>query len=632
MSATASENVTIDQAFEDAVAAYRAGRLAEAEALCQGILNRQPDHVASLQVLGAVAGQLGAPRRGIELLEKVVALQPRLADGQIQLAKLLRLDGRIPEAVAALKMAIEIAPESAAAYNDLGLIHLAESDVRRAFACFSRAIEISPDLTIAHYNKGLALERQGLYAAAAAAFRRVIAIAPDSAEAHAKLGNLLLSDGDRAEALDCFRRAAAVKPGSSLALMCEAKLLVEEEKPAAAEEPARRAIKRDPQNSDAHCLLGSILLQLGRFQDAATAFDLGIALNRWQIAAYYELVNVKKLTEADRPLTAQLEQMLTEHGLADEGQADLHFALGKAYDDLGEYERAIGHFDDANRLKHRTASYAEAEHATVVDRIIASFTDEFFSRNAGLGSDSELPILIVGMPRSGTTLVEQILSSHPEVAGGGELTFWGERAPGFGMDAAGRINPAWVNETARDYQALLTGISPAARRVTDKRPQNFHYLALIHSMFPRARIIHCRRHPVDTCLSIYFQNFARRIDFAYDRADLLSCYRQYLRLMAHWRTVLPANRFLEIQYEELVADREALTRKMIAFCGLDWNEACLYSERNRRAVRTASVWQARQPVYNTSVARWRHYQPWLGALRALLSDRDHVIAAKPTMP
>jgi tetratricopeptide (TPR) repeat protein len=362
MSATASENVridqasenfTIDQAFKDAVAAYRAGKLADAEALCQGILKRQPDHVASLQVLGAVAGQLGAPRSGIELLQKVVALHPRLADGHIQLAKLLRLDGRIPQAVAALKKAIELAPESAVAYNDLGLIHLAELDVSEAVACFSRAIEISPDLAIAHYNKGLALERQGLHAAADAAFRRVIAIAPDSAEAHAKLGNLLLSDGDRAEALDHFRRAAAAKPGSSLALMCQAKLLVEEENAAAAEEPVRRAIERDPQNSDAHCLLGSILLQLGRFPDAATAFDLGIALNRWHIAAYYELVHVKKLTEADRPLTAQLERMLTENGLADEGQADLHFALGKAYDDLGEYEQAIRHFDDGTTLQAR---------------------------------------------------------------------------------------------------------------------------------------------------------------------------------------------------------------------------------------------------------------------------------------
>jgi tetratricopeptide (TPR) repeat protein len=617
------EDPTIDRAFADAVAGYRAGKFDEAEARCRRILQQRPDHVASLQLLAVVAGQSGAPRRGIELLQKVISLQPRLSEGHIQLAKLLRLDDRVPEAVAALEKAIELEPESAAAYNDLGLIHLAETDVGQALVCFDRAIEISPDLAIAHYNRGLALERQGLRAEAVAEFRGVIGIAPDFAEAHAKLGNLLSIDDDRAAVLDCFRRAAAAKPGSSLAFICQAKLLVEEEKPAAAEAPVRRAIELDPQNSDAHCLLGSTLMQLGRFQDAAAAYDLGIALNRRQVAAFHDVVHVKRLTEADRPLAAQMEWMLKEYRLADEERAELHFALGKAYDDLGVYASAIQHFDEGNRLKRRTnSSYSEASHAAGVDRQIATFTADFFSRNAALGSDCETPILILGMPRSGTTLVEQILSSHHDVAAGGELGFWGERASGFHMDPAGRVKPAWVHAAEWDYRALLTGISPWARHVTDKRPQNSHYIPLIHVVFPRARIIHCRRHPVDTCLSIYFQSFARRMDFAYDRSDLLSFYRQYIRLMAHWRSVLPTDRFLEIQYEELVSDREPMTRKMIAFCGLDWNEACLHSERNRRPVRTASVWQARQPVYQTSVARWRNYEPWLGPLGELLSDAD----------
>jgi len=187
------EDPTIDRAFADAVAGYRAGKFDEAEALCRRILQQQPDHVASLQLLGAVAGQSGAPRRGIELLQKVISLQPRLAEGHIQLAKLLRLDDRGPEAVAALERAIELEPQSAAAYNDLGLIHLAETDAAQALVCFDRAIEISPDLAIAHYNRGLALERQGLRAESVAAFRGVIAIAPDFAEAHAKLGNLCRS-------------------------------------------------------------------------------------------------------------------------------------------------------------------------------------------------------------------------------------------------------------------------------------------------------------------------------------------------------------------------------------------------------------------------------------------------------
>jgi hypothetical protein len=317
--------------------------------------------------------------------------------------------------------------------------------------------------------------------------------------------------------------------------------------------------------------------------------------------------------------------MLKEPDLADGERADLHFALGKAHDDLGEYATAISHFDDGNALKHRHTSYDRERHAAAVNSQVETFTADFYARNAPHGSPCETPILILGMPRSGTTLVEQILSSHGQVAAGGELRFWGERATAFRMNDQGEINPAWAQTVERDYRAVLARISPTALRVTDKRPQNFHYVSLIHAVFPRARIIHCRRHPVDTCLSIYFQNFGRRIDFAYSRDDLLACYRQYQKLMEHWRSVLPSDRFHEIHYEDLVADQAATTRQLIAFCGLNWDDSCLRPDRNPRPVRTASLWQARQPVYRTSVARWQHYEPWLGALRDLLSDADPTI-------
>jgi tetratricopeptide (TPR) repeat protein len=622
MLADACQPVAVDQDLRDAVAAYRAGKLGEAEASCNRILAQQPDHVASLQLLAATAARRREPRRGVELMERVIAIRPDSADGYIQLAKLQRLENRVSEPIAALKKAIELRPESAAAHNDLGLVHLAEMRVSEAVDCFDRAIGVDPDLSIAHFNKGLALEWQGLHARAIASFRRVVEIDANFAEAHAKLGNLLLFEGDRAGAIDCYHRAAAARPGSLLALTTEAKTLMEEGNAAGAEEPARRAIDLDPHNSFAHYLLGAILMQLGRFHEAGLFLELAITLNRRQTGAYHELVFTKRLAEADRPLLAQMERMLKEDKLAEGEQSELHFALGKGYDDLREYERAIGHFDQGNRLKRRDGSYDPARHALLVDRLIARFTADFFAHNKALGSDWEAPILILGMPRSGTTLVEQILSSHPEVAAGGELAFWSERAPGYRVNVAGRIDPAWVEEAAHEYRALLAGISPSARRVTDKRPNNFHWIGLIHAVFPRARVIHCRRHPVDTCLSIYFQNFARRMDFAYDRDDLAHCYRHYLRLMAHWRRVLPADRFLEIRYERLVADIRGETRKLIDFCCLGWDEACLHSERNRRPVQTASVWQARQPVYGTSVARWRRYEPWLGSLRELLSEAE----------
>ena len=297
----------------------------------------------------------------------------------------------------------------------------------------------------------------------------------------------------------------------------------------------------------------------------------------------------------------------------------VHFALGKAHDDLGEYGRAIEHFDRANLLKKRMNKHYDGNaHAELVDRLIRRFTPEFFARNKDMAHDWDVPVLIVGMPRSGTTLAEQIISSHPDVAAGGELTFWPDRAPDFGVDRHGRIDPVWMRETQAAYQARLGQISTTARRITDKLPQNFQNVGLLHAAFPKARVIHCRRNPTDICLSIYFANFSNRMDFSFDREWIVAYYQQYSRLMQHWRNVLPSNCLLDIEYEELVSAPEPVIRRMIDFCGLEWDDACLRPEQNQRVIKTASIWQARQPIYGTSVSRWRRYEPWLGVFNRLL--------------
>lgn len=627
-----AEAEPLDQLLEEAMAAYREGNFSQAEVQCRQILDRNPNHVASMQVLAAVAGQFGVPRRGIELVNKIIELQPGHADARVQLAKLLRQDDKDEEAIAALKLAIELAPENAAAYNDLGLIYSDRGNAADAVDCFDRAAELDPKMAIACFNKGLLLETQGLRREAIAAFRDAVAVDDKFAEAYAKLGNLLLQSNDHGGAFEMFRRAADAKPDSAIGWMCKAKILAEEGKAAAAEETVRKAIELQPDNSDAHAWLGSILMELGRFEEAAAASDLAIALNRRQLAAYHQLVNARKMAERDRPLIAQIEWILSQGNLADDGRIDVGFALGKAYDDYREYEKAIEHFDTANRLKHEQTSADRAVYekfAARVDWQIENFTADFFERNASVGSDWDAPILIIGMPRSGTTLVEQILSSHPDVGAAGELPFWRDHMPGFRMDRSHRVDPALVESTGREYKKLLTELCPGARRVTDKMPQNFTFIALIHAVFPRARFVHCMRHPVDTCLSMYFQNFSRNVDFAYDRRDLVAFYRQYQRLMAHWRSVLPSECLFEVQYEELVADPEPLTRSLIEFCGLEWNDACLDHHRNTRPVRTASLWQARQPIYRTSVARWQNYRPWLGELEEFLSDQERNAVISP---
>jgi hypothetical protein len=222
------------------------------------------------------------------------------------------------------------------------------------------------------------------------------------------------------------------------------------------------------------------------------------------------------------------------------------------------------------------------------------------------------------MIRSGTSLVEQILSAHPAVVGAGELLYWFQNAPALVSRTAGSINPQTLGETQSGYRDLLRGIGPDARRVTDKMPHNYMFVGEIHAAFPKVRFIHCRRHPVDNCLSIYMTPYQAPLDFAHDKGNITFVYREYQRLVAHWQSVIPADRWLDVDYEELVADPEPTTRQMVEFMGLPWDDACLRPEDNERAVKTPSMWQVRQPVYRTSTERWRKYEPWLGEFRELL--------------
>ncbi len=603
----------------DAIDAYQGGRGDEAERLCRQILTQQPDHIAGLQIMGAVASQTNRLPLALQIVQKVVSLQPNLVPAQIQLANLHRQNNDIAGALEHLGIALRLEPDNADAHNDLGLVHLAESQFQRAADCFAEALRLDPEAGLAHFNMALALEALGSPTAAIARYRDAVRLRPALVEAHYKFGLLLEAEGRREHAAECFRAAAALRPGTAFALLCEARALSVTDDDRVAENLLRRAIALDPRDGDAHAVLGTILMQQGRFEEAAASFDLANALNTHDIVGPVNLVQVKRLSEADRPLIKQLELKSRNPALTVNQVVHVHFALGKAYDDLREYDRAIEHFDQANAFKKRMDKYYNGDaHADLVDRLIRRFTPDFFACNKDMASDWDVPLLIVGMPRSGTTLAEQIVSSHPDIAPGGELAFWPDRALDFGVDRGGRIDPVWIRQTQKAYRARMSQISTTARRITDKLPQNFQNVGILHAIFPRARVIHCRRHPVDTCLSIYFTNFLHRMDFSCDREWIVQYYQQYTRLTEHWMNVIPSDRLLEIQYEELVSAPESLIRRMIDFCGVKWNDACLRPEQNQRVVKTASIWQARQPIYGTSVSRWHHYEPWLGVFNRLL--------------
>lgn len=547
-----------------------------------------------------------------ELLEEprtIIPAQPTSDNPKLAAAAKLRNAGRFDEALAILQEALRESPHDPVLYSDLGSVCLLSNRVPSAIDCFERAIGLHPDFAAAHNNLGAALERSGRLAEAVASLRRAIELSPNMGPAYSRLGNLLQTLGEAEEAKTCSARAAELLTDPADRELEKAKLLLADGKTAEAVPLLRRVVALDHDNGLAHAMLGDVLGQMGAFPEAIALLRKATELDPERASAWHNIAVLTKITDADRALIERMEEMLGQPGRTETDRSLLHFALGKAYDDLHDHRRAITHYDEGNGIEHRRAPFDGDALAGLVDRTISTFTPTFLSRHASGGSDGERALLIVGMPRSGTTLAEQILSAHPCIGGGGELTFWADRSASVATQQLPAI--------AADYLRVLHGIAPDAERVTDKYPYNFFWMGLIHLALPRARFIHCRRDPIDTCLSIYFTRFALPQPFAYDRDDLVFYYRQYERLMAHWRAVLPSDRLLEIEYDSLTADPGPHMRRMVAFTGLDWDEACLAPERNAGIIRTASIWQARQAVYRGSVARWQRYEPWLGALAAL---------------
>ncbi len=485
-----------------------------------------------------------------------------------------------------------------------------------AIAALREVVRRDPGTPDAHYNLGYAYYRMGRLLEAAASFRRTLELRPSFDEALGPLASCLEHLGQEGEAVDAFRRLSRSARNAVERHMYLGKALLMEGRREEAEKELRLAAAIAPENARAQTFLGRLLVEEGSFEEAWRRLTVAVET---EPAAFQALSETKRMTEADRPLIERMRVIADREALEPNQLAPIRFGLGKALDDLGDYAEAMRHFEAGNRLKAPSMRADPAAFAARYDRIIADFPAASFKAGQRLArSQDDLAVLIVGMPRSGTTLVEQILSSHPSVAAGGELSFWADRETerqrrpqGNGPDTLA------LSGAARDYEAVLRAIGPEAQRVTDKAPQNFERLGLIRRALPAARIIHCRRGPIDTCLSTYVTNFKGRT--AWNRADLVFQYRQYERLMEHWRHALTDDRFTELRYEALIEDPEGETRRLVAFCGLEWSDRCLAPERNPRAVSSASLWQARQPVYATSIERWRRYESWLGEFRELAS-------------
>ncbi|MGB0011420.1 MAG: sulfotransferase [Candidatus Sulfotelmatobacter sp.] len=541
--------------------------------------------------------------------------------------------GRPADAIAPLRDAALLQRSDPIILHDLGLACLEVGRFPDAVAALQQAVACNPRYDDAHFRLGIAFEKMGNIGAAIAAYGRATKLLPSLTEAWFRAGALVYILGHRDQAIGCFRRAASAGGKSGFGLLGKARALLIEDHNQEAEKVLRETLVVDPRNALAYDLLGNLFSEFGRFGEARACFERAIAIAPLLAGCYYDLVRCRPVTSADDGLLQAMQAALAMPGLEAGQRQRIHLAIGKAAEDLGDYALAMQHFDAADAVRRSSASFDSAAFSIEIDRLIARCTPELIARAPELGSRDATPVLIIGMPRSGTTLVEQIVSMHPEVGAGGELNFWNQRGAEWHRSAAAGNEKSFVAsefsisefvfseflaKAAADYLGVLRAIAPKAARVTDKMPFNFLWAGLIHMAFPRATIIHCRRDAIDTALSIHQTHFHPSLPFPTGGAELVAYFRDYQRLIDHWRCVLPADRFIEVDYEELTRAPEPVIRRIIAACGLPWNDACLRPESNPRAVKTPSKWQTRQPIYRTSVARWRRYEPWLGPLRALV--------------
>lgn len=503
-------------------------------------------------------------------------------------------------------------PANTAALQGLGVLCLQTRRAEAAITYLQRVVDTGPASATLWHNLAVALAAVRRIDDAVTAFHRTLALEPDAVSTLQALGELLVANGRPSEALPLFTRAAILEPGSARLHCALGEVFGALERHEDAVACFEKARDLAPDNAVIANNLGTALTFLGRLDEARCAYGRAVELAPDVPTFRYAALAQKAATPDDADFLA-LRRMATQATrFPPSEQAALHIALAKAYDDQQEFEAAFAHMHVANALKRRLIAYDERRELSRLDAIAEMFTRDYLAAYTGKGDPSDVPVFIIGMPRSGTSLVEQILASHRQVHGAGERLYLAE--------LAGADFPAvkdWFS-IGRAYGEKLRALAPEARRVTDKLPGNFLYAGLITLALPQAKIIHVRRNPMDTCLSCFSKFFSGQVPYAYDLGELGRYYRAYEKLMTHWRDVLPQDRLLEVDYEKVVGDLENEARRLIDFCGLEWDARCLDFHAAKRSVSTASTLQVRRPLYKTAMGRANHYTPWLASLRAAL--------------
>ncbi len=608
------------------------GKLDEATAACREAIRLRPDHGETYANLGVLLCEQGKLDEAVAAFQQAVLVDPRSCELHFNLAHVLRVQGKLDEAIAECREAIRLNPDYAEAHSGLGVLLCEQGKLDEAVDPYRHAIRIEPNYPEAHSNLGIALQVQGKLKEAIAAHRQAIRLSPDNAEAHSNLGTALREQGKLDEAVAAHREAIRIRPDDADGYSRLGRALHEQNKMEEAADAFRRAIALKPEFVEAYNNLGLALRALGRLPEARAALEQAVRLAPRNAKFQRNLSEISHFASGDARLAGMERLAQDSASLSVEDRIELHFALGKAYDDLGRHAEAFRQWLDGNALKRKQTTYDEAATLEALESMRAAFTPDMIGTRQNVGQPSAVPIFIVGMPRSGTTLVEQILASHPQVFGGGELPHFiaavNEMQAAFGAStsfsqAVSRMTDADFRSLGARYLAETAQLAPGAARITDKMPSNFRFAGLIHLALPNATIIHTVRDPVDTCLSCFSKLFATEQSHTFDLAELGRYYRHYQALMAHWHSVLPTGRILEVRYEDVVADLEGQAHRIVAHCGLAWDERCLAFHQTERPVRTASAVQVRQPIYNKSVGRWRVHEPFLAPLLAELGMAPH---------
>ena len=555
---------------------YQNGQYDDAKKLAQSLTERLPKYPFAWSILGAIFGQTGMHTEALNANKTAVILSPQDAQVHYNLGITLKELGRLDEAEASYRQAIALQPDNAQAHNNLGLTLEALGRLDEAEASSRQAIALQPSYTEAHNNLGLTLEALGRLDEAEASYRQAIALQPDNAQAHNNLGLTLEALGRLDEAEASYRQAIALKANYT----------------------------------KAYNNLGITLQALGRLDEAEASYKQAIGVKADYAEAHHNLSLMKKFESQDEQFL-KMQELNLDKNTPEEERCYINFGLAKACEDLGDFEQAFTHYTEANVLRKKLLNYDISQDEKYYKQIKSNYQPNAQHTIDIDKSEKNLkPIFIVGLPRSGTTLVEQIISSHSQVTGAGELSFVFK----FGQSMATGFSKSSSYNLAKfrhEYLTELMKVSKDNKIVTDKMPHNFLYIGLIASAFPEAKIVHVKRDPAAVCWANYKQYFtSKNLGYCYALDDIISYHGLYENLMEFWKSSL-GKKIYNLDYELLIVNQENETRNLIDFLGLDWDEKCLSPQNNTRGVSTASNIQVRKKVYQGSSQQWKKYEPFL---------------------